>query len=432
MVDIMKLRREQKAIKDEMRKMCATALGREDKKLTEEEGRKYAEYELQVQDIDAKIETAERSNHLEMDSAKNNKEEDRATEDEGPKGFASLGEFLQAVRAACTPGMRSDSRLVLEKRGASGMNEEIPSEGGYLVQKDHLAGIIKRVYDVAVLASRCRRIAVGANANGLAWNELKESSRAAGSRWGGIRGYWKGAAGTPDASKPELIEKELKLAKLMALIYTTEEMLQDTTALESFVGSIVSDEFAYLLDEAIFNGTGAGMPLGYLQSPSLVTVSKEAGQVAKTIVYENVLNMRSRLWARSRANSVWFINQDCEPQLQTMAFVIGTGGVPVYLPVGGSAALPYDMMYGRPVLPIEQAKTIGTKGDITLADLSQYLLIDKGGINSAVSVHVRFLYDEQVFRFTYRVNGMPTWATTLTPANGTNTTSPFVALETRS
>ena len=115
----------------------------------------------------------------------------------------------------------------------------------------------------------------------------------------------------------------------------------------------------------------------------------------------------------------------------TMAQVVGTGGVPVYIPGNSAAASPFGTLLGRPVIPVEQCKTVGDLGDIVLADMSQYMLIEKGGVKQAESIHVRFLYDEQVFRFTYRVNGQPLWDSALTPANGSNTVSPFVALAAR-
>jgi HK97 family phage major capsid protein len=129
---------------------------------------------------------------------------------------------------------------------------------------------------------------------------------------------------------------------------------------------------------------------------------------------------------------VWLINQDCEPQLNTLSLTVGNNSYPVLMPATGISGAPYDTMFGRPVIPTEFNKTLGTVGDIVLADFSQYLLVDKGSMQSASSVHVRFLYDEMVFKFTYRVDGQPIWRTALTPYQGTNTQSPFVALATRS
>ena len=125
------------------------------------------------------------------------------------------------------------------------------------------------------------------------------------------------------------------------------------------------------------------------------------------------------------------INQDVEPQLSQMTITVGTGGIPVYMPAGGVSGAQYSTLFGRPVIPVEQANTIGSLGDISLVDLSQYLLIDKGGINAASSIHVRFIYDESVFRFIYRVDGMPIWKSSLQPFKGSNTLSPFVTLAAR-
>ena len=146
--------------------------------------------------------------------------------------------------------------------------------------------------------------------------------------------------------------------------------------------------------------------------------------------------MWSRLMAASRPNSMWVINQNCEPQLHQMSLAVGTGGAPVYLPMGGAAAAPYATLFGRPVVPIEQCPVLGDTGDIMLCDFSQYKAIDKGGMQSDVSIHVQFIYDEQVFRFVYRFDGQPVLASAITPfsagaTTATDTLSHFVKLDAR-
>jgi HK97 family phage major capsid protein len=89
------------------------------------------------------------------------------------------------------------------------------------------------------------------------------------------------------------------------------------------------------------------------------------------------------------------------------------------------------MLKARPVNIVEQCQALGTLGDILLLDLSQYLVIDKGAMQSAESIHVRFVNDEDTFRFTYRVDGQPLWSTTLTSFNSGTTRSPFVGLASR-
>lgn len=350
------------------------------------------------------------------------------------QGFGSLGEQLAAVIhagqvAAGAAAGSIDQRLNIQ--AATGLSEGVLSEGGALVQTDFATELLRRTYQTALVASRCRKIPISANANGLKMNAIAETSRATGSRWGGIQAYWAAEAGVKTASKPEFRQMELDLKKLIGLCYATDELLQDTTALESIISMAFAEEFGWMVDDAVVNGTGAGMPLGIMPSPCLVSVAAENGQANATIVAENVENMYSRLWAPSIPNAAWLINQNCWPQIFQLSHAVGTGGVPMFIPAGGLTGSPNGTLLGRPIIPIEQCQTLGTTGDIILGDFGQYLLIDKGGIQSASSIHVRFVYDESVFRFVYRVDGQPTWNSALTPANSTATLSPFVVLESR-
>ena len=346
------------------------------------------------------------------------------------KPFTSFGEYLQAVRAASGSTPQVDKRLYSIK-AQLGLNEGIPSEGGFLVQTDHVTELLRKVYELGALASRVRKLPVSANANGLTINAVAETSRATGSRWGGVQAYWLHEAGTKTPTDPEFRQMQLRLKKLIGLCYSTDELLQDTTALESVIMQAFSEEFAWMVDNAIYRGAGVGQPVGITGHASTVVVPAEAGQVATEILPRNIQNMYSRMWARSRSNAVWVINQDVEPALHSMVQTVGVGGSVAYMPAGGLSASPFATLYGLPVIPIEQASTLGTVGDIALIDLSQYLMIDKGGMQSAQSIHVAFTTDQSAFRFVYRCDGQPTWNTVLTPANGTNTLSPFVQLATR-
>jgi HK97 family phage major capsid protein len=348
----------------------------------------------------------------------------------GPAGeWRSFGDFLQAVVRAGTPGGQVDPRL--ETRAASGLNESVPSEGGFLVSEDYARELLRRTYATGQIASRCRRIPISANANSLKINAIDETSRADGSRFGGVQSFWTAEADAKTATKPKFREMTLELKKLTGLCYLTDELLQDAAALESVVMQSFADEISFKLEDAIIRGDGAGKPLGILNSPALVTVAKETGQAANTVIAENIFAMWSRCWGRSRQNAVWLINQDVEPQLFSMSMAVGTGGVPVYMPAGGISGQPYSTLFGRPVIPVEYCPTLGTVGDIILVDLSQYLLIDKGGIQTAASIHVRFVFDESCLRVILRVDGQPIRNSALTPYKGSNTLSPYVALATR-
>jgi hypothetical protein len=113
----------------------------------------------------------------------------------------------------------------------------------------------------------------------------------------------------------------------------------------------------------------------------------------------------------------WIINEDAEAQLD----LIGSGGGSastngMYFPAG-TGGNEFALVKGQPVVVAEQCPTLGTPGDIVLADLSQYILIEIG-VQAAVSMDVSFDSDESVFRFRWRGDGKPAWASPITPYDG--------------
>jgi HK97 family phage major capsid protein len=351
---------------------------------------------------------------------------------EAEHGFKSIEEQLRAVRTATLQPTMTDKRLLALNEmavKATGLSEGVPSEGGYLVQPQYSARWLENAYTTGAILSRVQRSPV--TGNSMVLNGLDETSRADGSRFGGVTSYWDGEAASMTGTKPKFKKIQLNLKKVYVMYYATNEQLEDTPNLASKVDQYMNQELRFRAEDACVNGDGATRPQGILNAPALVTVAKETGQAADTIVYENVLKMWSRMAGSSRGTAIWLYNQDAEPQLYTMKVNIGTGGQAVFMPAGGASVAPYATLFNRPMVPVEYCQTVGDLGDIILADWSQYETIDKGQIQAAASIHVAFLTDESCFRFTYRIDGQSAWKSAITPAHGSNTQSPFVALAAR-
>jgi HK97 family phage major capsid protein len=346
------------------------------------------------------------------------------------KPFAGLGEQLKAVREAAiaqATGGSIDPRLMA---AAAGSNESIDAEGGFLVRPEFADGILQRTYEEGQVTSRCQTIPMSSNR--LTLNALDEDSRATGQRYGGIQVFRLAEANAYTASQPKFKQLTLTANKLIGLMYATDEILEDTNALASWASTNFPKAFAFQLDDEAINGTGAGQMLGVLPSGAAIVQAIEGSQATATIVTNNILKMFSRLWAPSRQNAAWFINQDVEQQLYSLTLGSGTAVELLYTPAGykmnGSE---YGTLMGRPVIPIEQCATLGTQGDIILADMTQYLLGQKAGLKADSSIHVQFLTGQQVFRWTLRNDGQPIWKKPLTPYKGSSTLSTFVTLAAR-
>lgn len=352
-------------------------------------------------------------------------------EDDPKHGFKSAGEFFMAVQKGSKQGEKPDTRLFIQSKAPSQMNIAVDSEGGFLVPEAFSAELMKNTYEVAQVSGRARQIPMVSET--LSIPTIAETSRVDGSRQGGVRAYWKAEAAQYTGAKPALGEVKLSLNKLTGLSYFTDELAKfSMLAVEQFLTPLFAEEFAFKLDDGIINGLGAGMPLGILNSPALVTVAKENAQLADTIVTENILKMWSRMSARNRANAVWFVNQDVEPQLYSMSLALGTAGVVTYMPSGGISGQPFSTLMGRPVIACEQCATLGDAGDIILADMGAYLLgTASGGIEGATSIHLRFDYGETAMRWTLFADGQPWQASPITPYKGSATQSPYVTLAAR-
>ena len=367
-------------------------------------------------------------------------------------GFKGLGHFgLEIQRAGAAPGLvRGDSplgryntaldRVSIARAVASpdGMYETSEPDGGALIPPEFTTQIWERIYNQEKLLARTTGYTVAGNTFVIPANA--ETSRVDGSRWGGVLGYWEGEAQQFAGSRPKFRNLQYRLKKLTVLTYVTNELLTDSaTALEQYLGRVAPDEIEFKILDALINGSGAGIPLGLLNDPAIIKVAKDTGQATRTISYTNVMNMYNRMWAPARANSVWLYNQEIEPQLWQMALPVGTGGVPVFLPggvsnlYGGASQAPYSMLYGRPAFALEQCPGLGTTGDLMLVDLSQWIHCSKGTVQSAMSIHLKFDYDESVFRWIWRMDGSGAWLAPLTPykTNLSNTYSFLVALATR-
>jgi HK97 family phage major capsid protein len=349
---------------------------------------------------------------------------------EGLRVFKNFAEQLKAVKNA-SQGVIDErlNRLNKEFQNASGMNEGIGTEGGFAVQTDFAGLMMDSAAKAGNILPLVDQYNVSAGANSVKWVDIDESSVAT-TVFGGVQVYWASEAAAVTASKPVLMEKELKLEKLMGIAYATYELESDS----GFVSQLYSRAFALgiqrTLEGAIISGDGKGKPIGLINSGSKVTIAKENGQAAATILWDNLSKMYNRAINKDQISSyVWLAHPDTSEQFDFMQFPVGTGGVPVYLPAALAGSVP--TLKGRPIVESDHCSALGAEGDLIFTNLADYMLITKGGVQADTSIHVQFLAAENAFRFIFRANGMPKRNKTLTIKNSSNARSSIVTLAIR-
>jgi HK97 family phage major capsid protein len=206
-------------------------------------------------------------------------------------------------------------------------------------------------------------------------------------------------------------------------------------AVERLLNMAAPEEIVFMVNDAIINGNGAGKPLGIMNSSGRVAVSYTTSPAANgTIIKPQIDRMWARLHLRARRNAQWFVNQDVDPALEALVAAGTTPAIPVFMPSDGGipsiAIAPNRTLKGRPITEIEQCQTLGTEGDIILADMMGYALGTRGTIETAMSMHLYFDRSQSAFRFTFYVDGQPWCNTPLTPFLGSSTIAMFVTLAT--
>ena len=360
-------------------------------------------------------------------------------------GWESLGDMAKAVKNAAL-GMGVEEKLVVgvQKhfkmhgiKAPAGMSDLVGAEGGFPIPEQFAANIWERAYQDDDLLTLVDGYTVLGNT--YSFPGLSDDNRAVGQRWGGVRGYWMDEAGSYTKSKPSFRKVKLELHKLGVYVVTTDEQMEDSPfALEAWLTRAAGREIRFLVSDAIMNGDGIGKPLGVLNSNALVTITKETSQVADTIVANNLIKMYSRVWVPSLNRGIWLHNQNILPQLLTVnagGTTTTSGAFPhvlLYMPPGGLSQAPYGNLFGRTCRPCEYSPTLGDKGDIGFFDFAHVVAITKGGVKSAMSIHLYFDTGQQCFRFTFRMDATPWMDKAITPYKGTAATvSPFVVIEAR-
>jgi len=346
--------------------------------------------------------------------------------------FERLGDFLQSVYKANNGRGVNEGLLTVGDSGIvkAALAEGAGDTGGFLVPEEFRSELLSLALETSIM--RPLAFTIPMSSSTMRMPTIKDTSHAS-SVFGGVVAYWESEAATLSESEPTFSQMQLVAKKLTGYTVSSNELLSDSAiGLEAVLLQLFPQAITFFEDESFMNGTGVGQPLGILNAACKVTVAKESGQAAATILYENLNKMYSRMLPTSRARAVWIANIDTMPQLAAMSLAVGTGGSAVWIGSGGAQGAFPMTLWGRPIVFTEHCQTLGTEGDIYFVDPSYYVIGDRQELSVASSPHVKFTTDETVWRFVERLDGRPWLESALTPAHGSNTLSPIVTLAVRS
>ncbi|HNZ65247.1 MAG TPA: phage major capsid protein [Smithella sp.] len=248
-----------------------------------------------------------------------------------------------------------------------------------------------------------------------------------GTLFGGFAMEFLAEEGTGNKQTGKLRVIQLAAKKGAIFVDISNELREDGQGFEAQLDRAMKTSIGYGMDAYFIGGSGAGQPLGIRNDPAKITVAKETGQTADTIIYTNLTKMFSRMYPAGRQRAIWLANDDTIPQLLSLSITMGTAGahVPVMTESNGQFKI-----LGRPVIFTSHMPTLGDADDIMFVDLSQYAIGIRRGLQLERSNIPGWTQDLMSYRALLRFDGQGTWNAAITPKNG-NSLSWCVGLATR-
>jgi HK97 family phage major capsid protein len=298
-------------------------------------------------------------------------------------------------------------------------------DGGFLVPPQFVGDVASKIFSPDSLLMNCDVRTTATSALFIPKDETTPWQPSA-----GVQVHWQNELTDLGqfASKPLLTGASLRCKKIVALVPVSDEVSSDSVVMAEHVSAVAPGKINFAVEQAILFGNGVGRPLGIINAPGTVTVAKESGQTAGTIVHANVVKMWDALTPIARKSGMWIVHPDADLQLQSLAFPTGGTGMSAYQPPSEMA--PFGSLLGKPIYSSEACSVVGAVGDIIFADMSAYLVAVMA-LRYAVSIHVWFDQDMEALRFVLRVDGQPWTSKTIPSLNGPVSRGFFATLAAR-
>lgn len=321
-------------------------------------------------------------------------------------------QYLANLRAAKLGNMTAEQSQRFYNAASTWAGESIPADGGFAAMPAWAERIERIIFGDSFLG-RLRERPVKSDVyrcpvdNTPPWSASgPQTAKAA-----------EGAQVTP--SKLSIGLASVDLYRRSVLVPASEEMVMwGGPAFFADVEETILARIREAMEAWVAAGTGAGEPLGFLNSPGKIEVAAEGGQTAGTINAANVSKMASKV---TRIADAFWVGH---PRTIEQA---GQLPAPIYLGSGG----PAGSIFGRPLYTSEHMNDLGSAGDLALVDPTGIVFAVDG---PRLTDTFAFAFDQNMhaFRCTVEMGAAPKLSAPVARKNGAGTASHIVTLGARS
>jgi len=334
------------------------------------------------------------------------------------KEFGNSSDFFSLIWHNRSRDASAQAKL---HRVRNAFSSTVPSEGGFLIPEQLRSELLRVSLETSIVRPRARVIPM--ETLRVPFPAIDSTSNVS-SVYGGIVGYWTEEGAALTASQASFGRIVLDAKKLTAYTEVPNELISDSiTSFQAFIDEIFPEALGFYEDDAFINGSGVGMPLGFLNGSALVTFDRAAGSA---IAWADVVGMYARMLPSSLNRAVWIASIDTFPALAQMTIAGAT--IPLWLTGMQGIQAPTLSLLGRPVIFTEKVPGIAAAKCLNFVDLGFYLVGDRQVMSAMSSPHFKFQNDQTAYRIIERVDGRPWLNSAITPKNTGPTLSPFVTL----
>lgn len=225
--------------------------------------------------------------------------------------------------------------------------------------------------------------------------------------------------------KPEtdfnLRQISLQPHEIAARIPMTDKLLRNWQAASNWATLLLRRALNAFEDVQFLTGNGIGGPDGVIDSGAAYAVNRA---VANQVALADVKAMFAR-FKGNEANAVWRCSWSTWMQFLNM---VGDGGGATNI-INVDRSTGNVTIYGIPLKRHERLRTLGQRGDLLLADFSEYLIKDGSGPLVEVGFATgQWERNKRSIKITFNVDGKP-WLTKPYRNEENFEVSPFVVLD---
>lgn len=328
----------------------------------------------------------------------------------------SWGSYLNAIRDRQDgTGARSVIRKVMDSRPLftdAAMGERVPSEGGFLVP-ERLRITVLSYMQTGIIYPRATVVEMDSQRVPVPILDNPSQASSAQALGGMTFSFTEEGQAIP-ASVPNFGRLALEAWPDKALLKNVpNELLADATPFtEVFLPQTIAKGLSWHIDDYALNtGTGVGQPQALVNAPGAYAVTRGTGSkvlLADLATMFKALHPASKMSALAPGDTpvAWLISNSAMDQILELYLAVGTPtntavAPPDWYQAGDGREVGASIL-GIPVIVNDHQASVGSAGDVMLADLSLLLLGERSAMTVELGPGAGFASDTTHIRVRYR------------------------------